>query len=201
MTRAIVSIRTKDSFWHPLWDRYYRPHFHHVEVIHVGSSYSLPFSKMTELLNKAIDNLMETFDQVVCADTDEFLVPDPDKYRDLGDYLDQNNEQVVRCVGYDVMEMLNQKPVDIDRMVTESRTMWTRNMTYDKPVIMRRKITYTAGQHYCNCPTVQDKDLYMLHMRYADIKSLLMRRSRIDLKSLTDEQRRAEPIPEKWRVI
>jgi hypothetical protein len=38
-------------------------------------------------------------------------------------------------------------------------------------------------------------------MRYADIKSLLMRRCNANLKAIIEEQEDAEPIPEKWRVI
>lgn len=199
--RAIVSIRTNDSFWHPLWDRHYRPHFDHVEVVQIGGSYSLDFATMTKKYNKAIDELMEKYDLLVCVDTDEFLVPDPDKYQDLGRYLDKCEDDVIRCVGYDVIEMAGQKPVDLNVKVTDSRTRWTRNMTYDKPVIMRKKILYTPGQHNCNIKGVQDEDLYMLHMRYADLKSLFMRRVNANRKALIDEQSRSEPIPEKWRVI
>lgn len=199
--RAIISARTKDSFWHPLWDRYYRLHFGHVEIIELGNTYSVSFSHMTQLYNKAIEKLIEKYDLLVSVDTDEFLVPDPEKYQDLSDYLERCKGDVIRCVGYDVMEMPHQEPVNINKKITDVRTNWIRNITYDKPVIMRQKVKYTPGQHYCNVKSVQDKDLLMLHMRYADLKSLFIRRSRANLKAILDQQDSAVQIPEKWRVI
>jgi hypothetical protein len=199
--RAIIGARTRDSFWHPLWDRHYRPHFDHVEIVKLGASYSVSFSYMTQLINQTIDDLSKKCELIVCADTDEILVPDPEKYKDLGDYLDRCEGEVIRCVGYDVLETVGQKSIDINEKVTDTRTEWYRNRLYDKPVIMRKRIMYTPGQHFCNTSNVQDKDLYMLHLRYADLQSLLMRRGNMKFDDYLKEQRGAEPIPEKWRVI
>ena len=199
--RAIIGARTKDSFWHPLWDSHYRPHFDHVEIIPLGNSPAQSFAYMTELINRAIEKLIGKYDLIVCADTDEILVPDPEKYQDLGDYLDRCEGEVIRCVGYDVLERPGQDAIDLRRKITDQRTEWYRNRLYNKPVIMRKKIMYIPGQHFCNTPTEQDKDLYMFHMRYADVKSLIMRRENVRFDELMKEQRGAEPIPERWRVI
>lgn len=201
MSRAIISLRTKDSFWHPLWDRYYRPHFDHVEVVQIGNTYAMAFAYMTELYNRAITKLFRKYDQLVCVDTDEILVPDPDKFKDLGTYLDQCKGNVIKCVGYDVMEMEGQKQVEVHKKITDQRTMWTRNSLYDKPVIIREKVKYYPGQHNCNVKGKRDEDLYMMHLRYADLKSLFMRRANANLKALLDGQDSAKPIPDKWRVI
>lgn len=199
--RAIIGARTKDSFWHPLWDSHYRLYFDHVEIVPLGTVYSVTFAHMTELINRAIEKLIGKYDLIMCADMDEMLVPDPDKYRDLGDYLDRCKGDVIRCVGYNVIEMPGQDAIDLHKKITDQRTMWQRDLMYDKPVIMRKKIMYYPGQHFCNTSNVQDKDLYMFHMRYADVESLLMRRCNMRFDDLVKAQKAADPIPEKWRVV
>ena len=204
MSRAIVTVKTSESFWHPLWEAHYLPHFDYAEIIPVDFKRHSPGFKTwqyaTSLYNKAIRRLLPHYSLIVCVDVDEILVPDPEYYADFGDYLDHYKADVTECVGYGIMEMDGDKPIDLSQRITDQRKYWLRDPVYDKPVITKKRIHYFPGQHKCNTNGYRDRDLRMFHLRYADLSSFLSRRTG-SFSHILDCQEKAVSIPEKWRVI
>lgn len=205
MSRAILVSYYSPSIYMPLWERYYSPFFDHIERFQY-----LP-TEWTDMIcvdyiNKKVKELLHKYDMVAIPDMDEFLVPDPDKYGNLGEYLDNFTGDGVRCVGYNVMEMPGALPLDIERKITDQREYWMRDSYfYDKPVITRVPIIYGNGLHKCDIEFPQDPDLVMLHLRDADLYQLChgygLHRDETFFEHIIERQKQATLIPEKWRVI
>ena len=107
------------------------------------------------------------------VDLDEIIVPDPEKYKDLGDYMDKMTGDGVRCVGYNVIEMPGALPLDTTRKITDQREYWMRDAHYyDKPVITRIPVIFGTGMHETDIEFPQDPDLVMFHLRDADLYHL-----------------------------
>lgn len=206
--RAIVTTKHQRSYFFPLWERYYADLFDYVQVIPIKyiDHNLMPGAKMQHLLvNDAVPRLLKEYDLVVTVDVDEFLVPNPDKYTGLLDYLDNFSMDAACCVGYHVMQMDKDKPFDLDIPITDQRNYWTRDDNYDKPVITTRPLKYTMGLHKASPPVEQDVDLVMLHLRDADIYRSLARFGNQDdpgaWEAFRSRQEKAVKIPKKWRVV
>lgn len=207
MARVIVTTKHQNSYFFPMWERYYTPLFDAVKVIPIEyNPYSmLPGATIQNmLLNEAIPQLLKTYSLVVAVDVDEFLAPDPDKYTGLQDYLDKFDKDAACCVGYHIIEGEDDKPFDLDKPITRQRKLWTRDTNYDKAVITTRPITYCMGQHKASPAVEQDPDLYMFHLRDADIYRSLARFGNQDHPGAWDAFRKrrdqAVKIPRKWKV-
>lgn len=204
MTRVILTAFYPDTFFVPLWERYYLPHFDDACMLAIQPG-AYDFAGITAMLNARLPELLKKHDLVMIADIDEIIVPDPDKWRDLGGYLDHSTDDVIRCVGYNVMQMPWDEALDLDRPLTEQRMSWQRDRLYDKPVITRVTLRFTPGNHLCDRISKPDPDLVMFHLRDADIRRTFIRRGTLDnAKSRAALLRRmaeAIEIPERWRVI
>ena len=204
-SRAILTTYYSESMYYPLWERYYAPFFDHVE------KYIYPFEMKKDyigrvmVMNAKLKQLLHKYDVVVIADEDEIIVPDPEKYKDLGDYLDRFDGEGARVIGYNIMEMPGALPLDIELKITDQRFYWQRDPLYDKPMIARVEFNFRPGKHTCDRDLPQDPDLYLFHLRDADLHYLIvssgLKRDQAFVDRINHRQLEATPIPEKWRVI
>ena len=204
MSRAIIAVKTTDSFWHPVWEKYYLPHFDHAEVIPLDSRKYVPgmatWKHITTLINASLVKMLKDYDLVCVADIDEILVPDPDKYQDFGDYMDRFTGKHTRAIGYNIVQDYEDEPIDLSKRITDQRTMWSRDRLYDKPVLTRESFLYKIGQHNCTKLVQRDEDLILFHLRDAD-RQAAWDRKRTNVKGYEERYSMACEIPEKWRVI
>ena len=204
MSRAIITVKQTNSYWHPLWERYYLPHFDHTEVMTIESDKHPPsmvtWKFITHMVNDALDRMLKIHDLVMLADIDEIIVPDPEKYHDLSEYLDCFGGDAIRTKGYNVVESPEDEPFDIDKPVTSQREYWSRELLYDKPALTRVPFIYTVGQHHCTRIVDRDDDLVLFHLRDANRASAIKRRS-TNINGYDERLFASELIPEKWRII
>lgn len=204
MSRAILTSFYPSSFFIPLWKRYYAPFFNHIRMLELTPG-DFNYQRITDAMNNELPGLLANHDLVMIADIDEIIVPDPEKWRNLGEYLDRVQGQVISCVGYNVIQMPWEPVFDLDIHITAQRSYWQRETIYDKPVITRQAVKFAAGNHTCNAPTVQDPDLVMFHLRDADIRRSFERRMALDNQRSRDDflqrMKAAEKIPDKWRIL
>jgi len=204
MTRAILTAFYPESFFVPLWQDYYALFFDYACMLTIEPA-RFNFAAVTAAMNAKLPELLKYYDLVMVADIDEILVPDPERWRDLGEYLDHSQDEVIRCVGYNVIQMPWQPAFDLEQRITDQRDSWQRDTLYDKPVITRKAIRYTDGNHLCDTASLQDPDLVMFHLRDADIVRTFERRQCLDngksKAGLLQRMCQAEPIPTRWRVI
>ena len=111
MRRAAVTLRKSEKpIFLPLWESCYRPYFDKLIVLDgrvqtTDTDYWAVENFRRDLVNGQLNELHAKYRLIVFTDIDEILVPDPEMYRDLGDYLDRVKHPVVKVTGYHVIEM------------------------------------------------------------------------------------------------
>jgi len=120
--------------------------------------------------------LLEKYDYVISVDVDEFIIPDPNKYENLYEYVSRTKPNVVRCVGYEVVHQRHQELNVLDwnkPILVHQRKYWINLETYNKPLIGSRPIKWTQGKHYeigrKSDPT--DNDLILCHLHRIDYEA------------------------------
>lgn len=114
--------------------------------------------------------LLLSYDWVVMSDADELIVPDPERYSGLKDFLKKNRRQpYFNTVGYNVVHDRDREtPLDVTRPLFHQRD-WVRfDAGYCKPLVSRIPLKWGPGFHFCDKPRRQTDDLYLFHLRAAD---------------------------------
>ena len=125
--------------------------------------------------------LLEKYDWVVFAHADEFIVPDPAKYKDLSDYIDKCTKDYVFCSGYNVLQMWEEKDgepnepmLDLSKPILPQRKYWWYEFGYNKPLISRVPLNWSLGFHKVDeisdsdLHNARDVNLYLFHLKQAD---------------------------------
>lgn len=122
--------------------------------------------------------LLEYFDVVIYTDCDEFIVPRPNKFTSLMNFLVGRSEAVTRCIGINVIQhAMNLPPLDRSRSVLRQRPYACASHWQAKPLISCVPIDWHAGFHNCAQPSILNYDLWMFHLKYADLGSALQKLS------------------------
>jgi len=200
--RAITTYTSQSTHFLPLWKKYYSKFFDKLNIIELDESRI----RDSEYIAKDYSSRLKKGVLQMITDVDEIIVPNPDKYKDLGDYLNKFNGDIVRCVGFNVIEMPGDKKLDINKKITLQRKYWERDRLYDKPLLTRIPVVYKDGQHNCDKEVGRDADLVMFHLRDADVKVAIERKISdvfppYNLEDLEERRKKAVLIPKKWRLI
>ena len=211
MTKTLaVTWRFPESYWLPLWEAYYTPQVDEVQMWHSDEDLTaLEQGRVfTKRINESLPDLLEEFDAVIIASNDEFIIPDPDKYQGLREYIGAHPQAVCRTTGFNVVTLEGDPPLDISRKITDQRSHWYYDKWYSKPSITRTPVHYISGWHFCNKKVKPDPDLILMHLREANLEVLMRycperlpaRKRKFDF-DYEERIKQAVPIPEKWRVI
>lgn len=168
--RIILNYSLPNIYFLPLWKKYYLPFFDEsiVTVKEDKSINDADWDKwITKDFNNSLPGILKTYDLVMITDADEIIVPNPEKYKDLGDYFDRFTGAAVACDGYHIMEMENDPPFDLNKRITDQRHYWIHDHLYDKPVITKIPYKFYMGRHHAIGLIPVDKDLVMFHLRDA----------------------------------
>jgi hypothetical protein len=206
--RLIVVPKYEYTYWWDRFEAYYSPFFDRIEAMPSikPEGPQRYWRRHHGKVTKRLDEWLRAYDIVVLVDPDEFIIPNSDKYRDLGDYLDRWHGDIIRTYGYGVMEMPDDEPLDHSKPILEQRKYWYRDHWYDKPIITRVMTKYAYGFHDCDMQAEPDPDLVMFHLRDADFinldKHCPYRNPRLfDAPNVMNYEQRleiCEPIPDKW---
>lgn len=202
--RIVVTFEHDHSTYSDLWHNYYSQYFDTLKVVKIGDLLRDDWGGTTKLLNSMQSELFSDYDLIMFVDVDEIVIPDPDKYKDLGEYLDQVDCDVVRCTGYNVIEMPEDKTLDITKPILTQRKYWQHDPMYDKYVIITKPQNYISN-HTIKKGCTPDKDLVMFHLRDTDLKTTRERNAKIghefNEKDLATRRSQATLIPDKWKTI
>jgi hypothetical protein len=207
--RLLVTHKFEVSYWWDRFEAYYAPFFDRIEAIPITWIYedTRYWKRYDDMVNAGLAGWLEDYDLVVLVDGDEFVIPNPDKYRDLGDYLDRFTVQIVRTYGFGVIELPDDAPLDQSGKILDQRKYWYHDPYYNKPIVTRVPAVYEYGFHNCNIDAEVDPDLVMFHLRDADLVNLDKFAPSRNPKNFTcykdipdyDERLAiAELIPDKW---
>lgn len=204
--RAIFTSVKKDKYF-PVWIKYYSQFFRHIFVIDNEPDIEDPFikeasekyqftvikdypnpeydlQKWNSVIRDTQRALLEKYKWVLYTDADEIVVPDPEKYKDLGEYINKCNKDFVFCSGYNVLQMynepestdkeLNEPPLDLSLPILKQRKFWWYEYGYNKPLLSRVPLNWKHGMHSIeevedkDLPILNDPDLILFHLKQAD---------------------------------
>jgi hypothetical protein len=114
--------------------------------------------------------LGKLYDCVVFTDADEFLVPDPERYDGLRDFLSRRpaETQAVAALGLNVVHAGAEPPLDLSRPVLEQRRLGKFLPVMCKPAVNFVAAPWYAASHGIRAPYRVDPDLWMFHLKFAD---------------------------------
>lgn len=122
------------------------------------------------MVNAFATALLQSFDAVLFADADEFLVADPDKYADLRELVaDRPEAKALGAIGLNVVHRVNtEKPLNPGRPVLRQRRTAKFVGKMCKPAIKRGTGHWASGSHGLRMPYEIDPELYLFHLKFAD---------------------------------
>ncbi len=190
---AVYTIVRNEKFFLPIWLAYYRKHFSDNDIYILdhessdGSTNGIKNvitirNKLTQdnkwLIDVTCDfqkHLLKSYENVLFVNVDEFVVAK----NTLREFIRNNDHIFVKCVGFEVIQMLNEKPYDESTEIFKQRKFWYRNTVYDKPLLCKSPIEWTGGWHNCkNVNAEQNNDLYLAHMHRVDYTSCMARHNK-----------------------
>jgi hypothetical protein len=193
-TRAVVTLVRDEQVFLPIWLRYYRQFFaaQDTYVLDHGGADKLAdqfeFTRIPvrqpvfgaewqrEVIQHHQHDLVDRYDVVLFADADEIVAPDP-RSGDLGDYLDNFDQDFVTCQGYEVLHSVDHEPsFDLARPVLSQRSFWYRNDVYSKSLLARVPMLWHLGFHHrLDLRKNIDPTLYLIHLHRMDYETCLAR--------------------------
>lgn len=172
MKTIAVTIGADNDPYLPLWKKYYSQYVDEVVVLEYFSNSNWTYWR--EVSEQKIEELLQTYDIVLFALTDEFIVP---KDKTLREYLRQMMKGYARCTGYEVVEK-QESPLDLEKPILMQRNWWVPYKAWNKPLITRVPLKFTQGWHMlANEETYQDGDpnLLLIHLKRADFALFIKR--------------------------
>ncbi len=123
--------------------------------------------------------LLSWYDAVIYVDVDELLVADPAAHGSLADLAATlRDDAVVTALGFDVIHVPDlEASLDWMQPIARQRDWLRFSSAMCKPVIVRRRVAWAPGFHCIDAPPRFGR-LFLLHLRYADLRSGLARLSR-----------------------
>src|SRR5262249_10853676 len=129
-----------------------------------------------ETIQRHQHDLLDRYDVVLFADADEIIAPEP-YTGDLGDYLDNFDEDFVTCQGYELLHLTDSEPAfDPGQPVLPRRTHGDRNEISSKSLTAGVPWLGTLGSP----PGLDQRKnvaplLYLLHLHRRDYEICLDR--------------------------
>lgn len=117
--------------------------------------------------------LLQTYDWVICVDTDEFIMQRPSRWTSLSDYLKQCSVQTCRCVGVEVIDPMIKPAMDWSKPILQQRSYGVITSWSCKPSVASVPTSWDPGFHRCKNDSHFTHDLWLFHLKYADQKHLL----------------------------
>ncbi len=114
--------------------------------------------------------LLNSYDTVVFAEVDEFIVAEPARYPGLRDYIRAMGNPVARCTGYNVVHYPEEAALNFAEPIMAQRRYAHMAPQYDKTLIAKVPLHWILGFHRviefgCVEP---DPDLALFHFHRVD---------------------------------
>jgi hypothetical protein len=114
--------------------------------------------------------LLNYYEYVLFTDIDEIILPDLNKYSGLDEYINQLDEDHVRCTGFEITHMKDKEPTfDSTRTVLSQRNHWHYNRSFNKTALARVPLNWGIGFHKKTLvEQFNNKELYLIHLHKVD---------------------------------
>lgn len=137
-----------DGHDQPLPARHADVNIHQIE--HVPMSREAGDRHRAKMVSDHAATLFIENDAVIAVDVDEFLIPDPDHYRDLKDFIDRadSTHATLSGLGLDVAQNTSKEPVlEPDQPFLGQRRFAQVSTRYTKPSLAFKPVTWGSGFH------------------------------------------------------
>jgi hypothetical protein len=132
----------------------------------------------THMMSSFHSALTSCYDCVVITDADEVLIPDPNKYEGLVDYIARMPGDYVNAVGVDIVHVLTQEaPLDPRNSILSQRGFGRFHAPECKQLISKVPTRWLPGLHSSNKPPKFDPDLVLFHLKLMDYAHAVRRQS------------------------
>lgn len=189
---CVYTFVQNENVFLPIWLKYYSRYFSPEDIYiidHQSNDGSVELCKQfyqfnhIRVENKYYDAIWKTsvasqyqkqllgiYNFVLYADADEIIVPNH-RFGDLRNFLRNFEGQCSSAVAYDIVQDLNEEnAVDLNRALLAQRKYWIRNSEYDKTLLSRIALSWSAGFHHAPGEKHDDaNDLYLLHLHKLDL--------------------------------
>lgn len=224
LRRAVFTIVQNEPQFLPIWLGYYSRHFDpsdiyvldhgstdgstdaldgSCEVVEVHRDRSFDHAWLKGTVEDFQGFLLRSYDSVLFAEADEFVVPDPARYPDLGAYIDTLEGPAACCTGYNVVQYPEEPPLRFDQPVLRQRRYWhPARRWYSKRLLSRIPLSWHYGFHdELNAPSIEpDPDLYLIHLHRVDYDYCLARHRAVTKRKWYEEDRRRD-LGRHYRVV
>jgi Glycosyl transferase family 2 len=193
--RAVFTIVQNEPVFLPLWLQYYSRYFDRSDIyvldhdtsdastegigsrcnllsVHREKSFDHAWLRSTVAAFQV--SLLQSYETVLFAEADEFVLADPRSYTGLDDYIERLPNQVGRCTGFEVVHYPDEEPsLRFDQPVLAQRRYWHSSRWYCKPLLSTVPLSWSIGFHFDPAfPDLQpDPSLVLVHLHRVDYES------------------------------
>ena len=189
---AVFTLSYNERYWLPVWVRHYTQQGFDTSDIYVLDNTSTDGSTsdlrgclrlivdhdrhfnwdhrwMTQIVKWFRDKLLDKYDYVVLADSDECICVDPSVGMNLREFIDTMDHDVVDIpFVYVLHDVINNEPsLDLSKPILEQRSLWLENIA-GKSLITRVSQWCDIGFHDCFPRGDVLPELRIVHLRWAD---------------------------------
>jgi Glycosyl transferase family 2 len=126
-------------------------------------------ARRVRLVSGLAAGLLQAYDVAIFVDADEFLVPDPDRYDGLEDFLRQRQHDVIAPLAFNVVHHVGAEgPLHPGRPVLGQRQLAKLAPVMCKPSMKRIDAPWAAASHGVRAPYAVDPGVFMMHLKFAD---------------------------------
>jgi hypothetical protein len=121
--------------------------------------------------------LLQSYDSVLFAEADEFVVADPRRYRGLDHYIESLDAPAARCLGFNVVHYPDEPSIRFDAPLLAQRRYWHASQHYCKRLLSRVPLRWSEGFHleYNLGEDPPDPALMLVHLHLIDYHWCLQR--------------------------
>lgn len=174
---CVFTICKNESFFLPIWLKYYRKHFadediyiidhdsddgsttnlNNINIIPVHHNEVFDHDWLLETVKQIQRELLLQYAYVLFVEVDEIVVTSPESNMSGGlrEYIDKNTHSIVRATGYNIMD---------------NGKLWVHHIMYNKPVLSKVQLNWNPGFHSAveSMLVAPDPHLYLFHLRNLD---------------------------------
>lgn len=215
---AIFTINKTFNHFVPVWEKYYKQFFDEVVMLTDdtpdGVDVYEKFVNITGVLRKKQIELLTRHDVVAYAEIDEIFMPDPEKFANLSLYVDwfkrEPHVKAVSATGMNVVQMMDEEPIDWSKPVLPQRTHWTRDPFYDKCFMSKGPTHWDSGMmNFGADKGKKDEYFYLIHLKYIDYEQEVERgrerrgyKTEQAFKNQFDKvQKGATPMADRFKIV
>ena len=187
------TIVQNESLFLPRWLAYYGRHFDpadlyvldhgstdgsttgleaRCQVIRVHRSVSFDHYWLKRTVERFQAFLLKSYETVLFAEADEFILPHPGRYRGLADFIQRMPGPLARCTGFEVVHDPSEPALRPDEPLLRQRAYWHPAPAYAKTLLARVPLSWVVGFHEVIDPPspAPDPDLVLAHLHRVDFE-------------------------------